>query len=133
MRRVRQRPRAQVSVQATVQVSAPVEGVIVDLSSCGLRLAMKPEDVLEKGQALRLQFVINVLDKAHHIDIVATVVSLYGPADSRHPTVQFYGLTIIPGSDFEQMLLHAYVHERLVDELDATWKVLAGANEPAAS
>jgi len=44
-----------------------------------------------------------------------------------------YGLTIEPRNDFEHMLLHAYVHERLVDELDATWKILAGANELAAT
>jgi hypothetical protein len=133
MRRVRQRPRAQISLQATVRLAAPAEGVIVDLSSCGLRLAMKPGDALEKGQALNLQFVITVLDKVHEIDIAATVVCLYGASDSRHPNVNFYGLTIEPRNDFEHMLLHAYVHERLVDELDATWKILAGANELAAT
>jgi hypothetical protein len=47
--------------------------------------------------------------------------------------VNFYGLTIEPRSDFEHTLLHAYVHERLVDELDATWKILAGTNELAAA
>jgi hypothetical protein len=129
MRRVRQRPRAQVSVPATVRLASPADAVIVDLSSCGVRLAMKPADTLEKGQSLNLQFSITVLDEVHEIYLAATVVCAYGAADQRHPNVNFYGLTILPGSDFEQMLLHAYVHERLVDELDSTWKALAGATE----
>ena len=129
MRRVRQRPRAQVSVATTVRLVIPAEGVIVDLSSCGLRLGMKQADLLEKQQAVQLQFSISVLDKIHEINLSATVVSLYGATDIRHPNVHFYGLKLLPGTEFEQMLLHAYVHERLVDELDSTWKILAGASE----
>ena len=129
MRKVRRRPRAQVAVPATVQVTTQIEAVIVDFSSCGMRLATKPADTLEKGQPLNLQFAITVLDKVHEISLAATVVCIYGATDSRHPSINFYGLTILPSSDFEHMLLHAYVHERLVDELDATWKILAGAND----
>jgi hypothetical protein len=128
MRRVRQRPRAQVCLPAALQLSGPGEGVISDLSSCGLRLAMKHTDVLQKNQSLHIRFSIPLLEKTYDIQATAKVMTLYGAADQRHPNVHLYGLSLTTSGEFEQMILHAYVQERLVDELDSIWRVLTGSS-----
>jgi hypothetical protein len=132
MRRVRQRPRAQVCLPVAISRESPqaggLDGVIADLSSCGLRLAMKQGDVLQKDQSLHLRFSIALLDRSHDLQVTAQVVAAYGAADQRHPGVHLYGLSLTACGDFEQMLLHAYVHERLVNELDSIWRILAGSS-----
>jgi hypothetical protein len=127
MRRVRQRPRAQVCLPVTLELDNPVEALVADLSSCGLRLAMKQTDVLHKNQALHIRFTVPLLDKQHEIQSTAKVMTLYGAADQRHPNVHLYGLSLDVSGEFEQMILHAYVQERLVDELDSIWRLLAGS------
>lgn len=133
MRHVRQRPRAQVCLPAAITLNEPqqgdaLDGVICDLSSCGLRLALKQSDVLQKQHSLHIRFSVPLLEKSHDIQATAKVMALYGAADQRHPGIHLHGLRLTPCSEFEQMILHAYVQERLVDELDAIWKILAGSN-----
>jgi hypothetical protein len=129
MRRVRQRPRAQVCLSATVTALGQhgFQGVICDLSSCGLRLAMKQGDLLQQHQTVHIRFSIPLFDRAHEVQATAKVMALYGAVDSRHPGVHLYGLSLVPGGELEQLILHAYVQERLVDELDSIWRVLAGS------
>ncbi len=72
MRHVRQRPRAQVCLPAAITLNEPqqgdaLDGVICDLSSCGLRLALKQSDVLQKQHSLHIRFSVPLLEKSHDI------------------------------------------------------------------
>jgi hypothetical protein len=125
MRLVRKTPRAQVCVNATVSGARDMQAVIVDMSVNGLRLALVENCTLAKDQAVALSFSVTLLDKQHTLTMNGRVMSCYGNSDMKHPGVSFYGLNVEPVSELDQLVLHGFVQQHLVSELDSMWQALA--------
>lgn len=131
MRLVRKVPRAQVCVTATVtdaQSARDMQAVIVDLSVTGLRLALAEGCTLAKEQTVALNFTVPLLGRQHTMKLSGRVMSCYGVSDMKHSGVNFYGLNIEPVAESEQVVLHGYVQQHLVAELDSMWQALAIEN-----
>lgn len=126
MRHIRKGQRVAVCMTATLQLDAPVEAVIVDLSSAGLRIGVDASVELRESQKLAVTFRVTVLDKSRELTVDATVARALAAADPQHPQVHFYGLILEPQSDFDRVLLHAFVQGCVAQELDGLSKMLAG-------
>ena len=125
MRLVRKMPRAQVCLNATVSGAEDMQAVIVDMSVSGMRLALAENCTLAKDQTVALSFTVPLLDKQHTLKMTARVVSCYGNSDMKHPGVSFYGLNVEPVGDLDKLVLHGFVQQHLVGELDSMWQALA--------
>lgn len=126
MRHIRKGQRVAVCLAATLQLEAPTEAVIVDLSSTGLRIGVDESVALHESQKLAVTFRVTVLDKSHELTLDATVARALAAADPQHPQVHFYGLILEPQSDFDRVLLHAFVQGCVAQELDGLSKLLTG-------
>jgi len=127
-RLIRQLPRALVSLQATLSVPESHYVSIVDLSVGGARIGAEKKLVLEVGQAVQLATTIEVLGRAHELQLPAKVAVVYGVADTRHPGVIFYGVSFDAQDERGTLMLHAYVQQQLASEHDGLGQVLALAN-----
>jgi hypothetical protein len=125
MRLVRKVPRAQVCVNATVSGAQDMQAVIVDMSVNGLRLALVENRTLAKDQTVALSFSVTLLDKQHTLTMNGRVMSCYGNSDMKHPGVSFYGLNVEPMGELDRLVLHGFVQQHLVSELDSMWQALA--------
>lgn len=125
MRLVRKMPRAQACLNITVSGKQKFHGLIVDMSVSGLRLALPSECILAKDQEVNMEFTVPLLGRQHPMKMKGRVMSSYGSADLKHPNIAFYGISIEPSADFDQIVLHAYVQQQLVIELDSLWQTLA--------
>lgn len=124
MRSVRKMLRAPLCVTAVVELDEPREGVIIDLSSAGARLAMRKDHVLHDGQQLVLRFRLPVLDDAYDLIVKGTVVRSSDALDAAYPDLIFYGLRIEANSPSDRLVLHAYAQERLVHEFDVLSRLI---------
>jgi len=126
MRSVRKMPRAQVCLNATVGTATEeAAALIVDMSVTGLRLAVPDVTTLFKDQTVALNFTVPLLGKQHTMRMQGRVMSCQGASDVKHPRVAFYGLNVEPAGDLEPMVLHGYVQQQLVGELDSLWQALS--------
>lgn len=125
MRLVRKMPRAQVCVNATVSGDQEMQAVIVDMSVSGLRLALAENCTLAKDQSVALSFTVPLLNKQHTLKMTGRVMSCYGNSDIKHPGISFHGLNVEPVSELDQLVLHGFVQQHLVSELDSMWQMLA--------
>jgi hypothetical protein len=125
MRLVRKTQRAQVCVNATVSGAQDMQAVVVDMSVSGLRLALVENCTLAKDQTVALSFTVTLLDKQHTLKMNGRVMSCYGNSDMKHPGVSFYGLNVEPAGELDQLVLHGFVQQHLVSELDSMWQALA--------
>ncbi|HKE93836.1 MAG TPA: flagellar brake protein [Povalibacter sp.] len=126
MRHIRRMQRVAVCLDATLDLGTPLEAVIVDLSSTGLRLAVDASVVLHPAERYRVIFRVSVLGQSHELTVDATVARSLGAADSLHPQVHFHGLGLETRSELDRMILHAFVQGCVISELDGLSKVLAG-------
>jgi c-di-GMP-binding flagellar brake protein YcgR len=126
MRHIRKVQRVGVCLDATLELGAPIEAVIVDLSSTGMRIAVDDGVELQETQSLKIVFRFTLLGQLRELRVHATVVRNQGNADSLHPQTRFYGLGVETQTDFDQLLLHAYVQGCVINELDGLSKMLAG-------
>ena len=124
-RKVRGHPRASVYVPCRLASLADARGAIVDLSVSGARLAVDSSVRLVKDQALRVRASIAVIDSTFELDLKCTIAAAFGPSDTRHPRVFFYGLKFDGLSELESLVLHGYVAGHLAAELNGLWNVLS--------
>jgi c-di-GMP-binding flagellar brake protein YcgR len=124
MRRVRKVQRVAICLNAVLRLSHPAEAVIVDLSTTGMQIATATGLDLQKAHRFKTEFRVTVLDKPHDLSVDAEVVRCLGAMDPRHPKISFYGLGIEGLSDFQRMVLHAFVQSCVIRELDGLSKML---------
>jgi len=124
---VRGRPRAAVYIDVNVESPTPAQGVIVDLSISGGRLATEHEVRLERGATAQIGMHLELIDSQFELHLKASVVADFGACDSRHPQVRFYGLRFEPLSELESLVLHSYVSGQLALELNSLWHMLSSA------
>jgi PilZ domain/Flagellar protein YcgR len=122
---VRQLPRALVSLGARLAVPEVHDVTVVDLSVGGARIAADKKLALEVGAAVQLVTTIEVLGRAHEMCLQAKVATAHGVADSRHPSIVFYGLAFDALEERIVLRLHGYVQQRLASEYDGLGQVLA--------
>lgn len=124
-RHVRGVPRAKVSLRGTLLTPDAAPCHISDLSTSGARIAVDSTlTTLEKGQPARLVAQVSVMQSSFELSLTAQVVNSFGPIDSRHPQVAFYGLKFETPSEKDHLLLHGLVGEHLVSELAGLWQML---------
>jgi hypothetical protein len=126
MRHIRKMQRVSVCMDATLDLAGPVNGLVLDLSTTGMRLALPAETPLHDAQHFTVQVRVQVLGEWHPLVLAASVVRCLGVADPMHPQMQFYGLGLQAQSERDRLLLHAYVQGCVIQELDGLSKVLAG-------
>lgn len=124
-RLIRHLPRALVSLQGTLTTPESHQVSIVDLSVGGARVGVDKSLVLEVGASVRLNFTIEVLGRQRELSLVSNVATVYGIADSRHPSIAFYGLDFEALAEHTVLMLHGYVQQRLASEYDELGQVLA--------
>lgn len=125
MRHIRRMQRVAVCMDTMLNLAQPTEGLIVDLSSTGMRLALPEEIALQESQRFDVQFKVQVLDEWHAVRARATVARCLGAADSQHPQIHFYGAGVEPHSERDRLLLHAFVQSCVIRELDGLSRILA--------
>jgi len=121
---VRKVPRALVNLEATIHLPEEHYATIVDLSVSGARIGVSKHVALAPGEAVKVKTELMLLDKAQDIELEARVVAVHGKADTQHPSIVFYALKFETLSTLQQLMLHAYVQQQLVSELDGLGQVL---------
>ena len=121
---VRKVPRALVNLQAMLHTPQEHFATIVDLSVTGARIGVAKQVTLAVGHPVTIKTELLLLDKSQEIELEAQILATHGAADSQHPSIVFYGLKFGTLSTLQQLMLHAYVQQQLVSELDGLGQVL---------
>ena len=61
------------------------------------------------------------------LNLSASIVSVFGASDGRHPRVQFYGIKFDTSDQLARLVLHGYVSEQLAAELNSFEQLLSAA------
>jgi hypothetical protein len=125
MRHIRKVQRVAICLNAVLRLSQPAEAVIIDLSATGMQIATELGVKLEEAHRFKTDLRVTVLGKPYDLSVNADVVRCLGASDPRHPHVAFYGLGIETQTEFDRMVLHAFVQSCVIDELDGLSKILA--------
>jgi c-di-GMP-binding flagellar brake protein YcgR len=123
-RTVREVPRAIVNLQGTLIAAEETHAAIVDLSLTGARIGVDRRTPLAMGDLVRLKAFLELLDELRELNVQARIVADYGETDDEHPDISFYGIKFESLELTHQLMLHAYVQERLVRELDGLGQLL---------
>lgn len=94
------------------------ESLIVDLSTSGARIALADPITLEKGARVELTFRLTLLENDFLLKVPCVLTGKAGQPDSQHPGIEYYGLDFQELSQFDQLLLHGAVQERLAEGND---------------
>jgi len=125
-RSVREWGRAPTCVWASHSGEPP--RILVDLSVGGARLAVDERSHLQAGHAVLLNAWLPLAVGRKEVVVDATVLNHYGRVDTKHPTIDFFGVRFENVSDTNRLVLHAYVQQQLSLELDRVWHVLSLAH-----
>lgn len=128
-RAVRTVPRALVNLPAVVHVPQMETALLVDCSVTGARIAVLKDTGLPTGHELEL----SIKPKLHlDLDVVltlkCTVMGTPEPAPG-FPDVVFRGLKFQALAERDLLILHSFVQQSLVDEMDSLAHVLLSARE----
>jgi hypothetical protein len=129
---IREMPRATTNLEATVTTTDTIHAVMVDLSVSGARIALDAAANLKAGHDVEVRATVNLLGRAHALQLFAKVIAAYGKVEARHPNVQFYGLQFAPLPEQTALVLHAYVQQQLVRQYDGLGQALTAENEKVA-
>jgi hypothetical protein len=125
MRHIRKVQRVAICLNAVLRLSSSAEAVIVDLSTTGMQIAVPMGVKVQDYHRFKIDFRVTVLGKPHDLSVTADLVRNLGAMDPRHPQVAFYGLGIETQTEFDRIVLHAFVQGCVIDELDGLSKILA--------
>ena len=129
-RRVRNAPRAKVSVGGELHASDAMPCLVADLSATGARVAIDYPLALERGSTVRLAISIPLLASTRDLSLEATILNALGPSDVRYPEVSFYGIQFKAPTDLESLALQAFVNSELISESNSLWQMLSMASSP---
>lgn len=122
---VRRVPRVKAVLPGLVRTTTSVECIVADLSIRGARIGAVEAFGASKGDAVYVAFRVRLLDQDFLVDAQCVVAAAFGNAEPHHPELQFYGLDFNALSQFDQMVLHAFVQERIAAQADWLSRVLA--------
>ncbi len=121
---VRSEPRALTALSAAVHVPNSRPALIVDLSRHGAGIGTAGEIGVPAGAALKLTFRLPILGRDHDLNVPCTLANDQGHTDAQNPLIRFYGLKFAELDEHYQLILHAYVQERLALESDLLSQLL---------
>src|SRR6185312_10846060 len=78
---IREMPRANTNLEATVTTTDTIHAIMVDLSVSGARIAVDAAASLKAGQDLELRVTINLLGRSHSLQLFAKVIAPYGKVE----------------------------------------------------
>jgi len=122
---VRRVPRVKAVLPGLVRTTTSVECVVADLSIRGARIGLPDTLGANRRDEVYVAFRVRVLDQDFLVDAQCTVAAEFGKVEPQHPELRFYGLDFNSLSQFDQMVLHAFVQERIATETDWLSRVLA--------
>ena len=129
-RAVRTVPRALVNLPAVVRTPAVESVLLVDLSISGARIAILKDIALPVGHELELSVKPTLqLDLDVLLTVKCTVVGEPEPASRDFPDIVFRGLKFNNVTERDLLVMHAYVQQNLVEEMDNLAHVLLSARE----
>jgi hypothetical protein len=132
-RRVRNAPRAKVSVSGMLHAADEMPCFVVDLSATGARVAIDYPLALERGSTVRLALSIPMLASKRDLSLEATIVNTLGASDTRYPEVSFYGIKFKAPAEADQLALHGFVNGELVTESNSVWQALSSVSSQGRS
>lgn len=129
-RAVRTVPRALCNLPAVVRTPQVESVLVVDCSITGARIAIPKDTALPKGHQLELSIKPQLqLDMDVLLTLQCTVMGDPEPARADFPDIVFHGLKFNGVSERDLLILHAYVQQSLVAEMDNLAHVLLNARE----
>ncbi|MGE0114661.1 MAG: PilZ domain-containing protein [Steroidobacteraceae bacterium] len=129
-RAIRTVPRALVNLPAVVRTPQVETVLLVDFSVTGARIAILKDTALPVGHALELSVKPKLqLDLDVLLTLKCTVMGEPEPAPADYPDIVFRGLKFNEVSERDLLIMHAYVQQSLVDEMDNLAHVLLKARE----
>lgn len=123
-RMVRRQPRALSALRAALKTRDGEIAIVVDLSVSGARIAVNAATTLTKDARVELFTTVGMVDNLFELHLTGKVSASFGVADPEFPEVRFYGVHFEGLSETATLVLHGYVHEQLVEELDRLGRVL---------
>ncbi len=128
-RTVRTVPRALVNLPVVVRLPQVETALLVDCSTTGARIALLKDNVLPAGHELELSVKPGLhLDIDVLLTLKCTVMGNPEPAPG-FPDIVFRGLKFHGLTERDLLILHAYVQQNLVEEMDNLAHVLLSARE----
>lgn len=129
-RAMRTVPRALVSLPGVMRLPAIETVLLVDVSTTGARVATLADAPLLAGQDLELAIKPKLdIDVDTTLTLNCTLMGDAEPAPAAYPGIVFRGLRFNNVSEQDQILLHAYVQQSLVVEMDSLAQTLMNARE----
>ncbi len=129
-RAMRTVPRALVSLPGVVRLPAIETVLLVDLSTTGARIATIEDAPLLPGQDLELSIKPKLdIEVDTTLTLKCTVVGDAEVAPAAYKGIVFRGIKFNDVTPHDQILLHAYVQQSLVSEMDTLAQILTGARE----
>jgi hypothetical protein len=129
-RAVRTVPRALVSLPAVVRIPHVETVLLVDFSVTGARIAILKDTALAAGRELELSVKPKLqLDLDVLLTLKCTVMGEPEPAPEDYPLIVFRGLKFNEVAERDLLVMHAYVQQCLVAEMDNLAQVLLRARE----
>ena len=129
-RAVRTVPRALVNLPAVVRTPTVESVLLMDLSITGARVAILNDTALPIGHELELSVKPQLqLDLDLLLTLKCTVMGEPEPASRDFPDIVFRGLKFNDVAERDLLIMHAYVQQNLVQEMDSLAHVLMGARD----
>jgi hypothetical protein len=127
-RKIRDRIRVSVLIDAAIQAPVSAACIMVDLNVGGGRIATQDDVLLEREQQLKIAMRLELLEQKFDLLLNAVVVGTFGASEGEHPRVVFYGIKFESLSQLESLVLHGFVNSHLALELNCLWHVLSAAS-----
>jgi hypothetical protein len=129
-RSMRTVPRALVSLPGIVRLPAIETVLLVDVSITGARVATIDDAPLFAGQDLELAIKPKLdIDVDTTLTLRCTIVGNAEPAPAQFSGIVFRGLKFNDVTPEQKILLHAYVQQSLVSEMDTLAQILMSARD----
>jgi len=129
MREIRAKPRVSTCIHAAIALGdRELPALINDIGVGGSSVAVQKSDhEFATGQQFTIRFSLSLLDVIHPLNVSATVMTIRGELTRDHPDISVAGVRVEMTSDLERLVTHAFVQERMAQELGAVWRVLFAA------
>jgi hypothetical protein len=128
-RTMRGEPRALATLRTLIKGEQDAEGVLVDVSVGGARVAVSDGTTLIKGQSVELHARPRLLQREYGLMLKCQVTGAAGGGDPKHPHIRFFGLNFENLSDMDRLVLHSYVQQCLAAESDVLSQVLLASSK----
>ncbi|MFT3905431.1 MAG: PilZ domain-containing protein [Steroidobacteraceae bacterium] len=101
-----------------MRIPQPHSALVVDLSVGGAQLGVGGDLGLALGARAELAIRPRMMERDFVLALPCQITAVLGAQDPEHPQIHFYGLSFDALGEHEQLVLHAYVQERMAAETD---------------